>query len=342
VYFGLAKQRTERIAKEKNKRRAERFIEEWKRVVIVNEGIAVQDLPVSFEMVNRKGPLQDLWEMTKSIQGMLKTQYFESRSRVSGLRRLISTQTRTIGYDRFAVRERKTLYGKLRQSTSDFDRLLEQASSLNWAVHDFLSDLISPLQEAATEQGSSSSQFERFPCLKFAPIKQPDRAIQKCVRSYRRNAGCLTDLVRCTIIVETIDQLLRLFKLFQDRSIFGEESVERFHLLGVNVEDDTRSRESLSSSQLDRLQEDIYFRITRVKNRFHHKSEYYDPATGYRDLSLNLEVGWNYESDTLTLLPVQEWSKGVTEQHIIELQVSEPVSVFFFLLVFICVTSFQK
>jgi hypothetical protein len=196
-------------------------------------------------------------------------------------------------------------------------------------VHDFLSDLISPLQEAATEQGSSSSQFERFPCLKFAPIKQPDRAIQKCVRSYRRNAGCLTDLVRCTIIVGTIDQLLRLFKLFQDRSIFGE-SVESFHLLGVNVEDDTRSRESLSSSQLDRSQEDIYFRITRVKNRFHHKSEYYDPATGYRDLSLNLEVGWNYESDTLTLLPVQEWSKGVTEQHIIELQVSEPVCFFFF------------
>ena len=62
-----------------------------------------------------------------------------------------------------------------------------------------------------------------------------------------------------------------------------------------------------------------------MKNRFHHKSEHYDPATGYRDLSLNLEVGWHYESDTLTLLPVQEWSKGVTEQHIIELQVSKPV-----------------
>ena len=155
----------------------------------------------------------------------------------------------------------------------------------------FLSDLISPLQEAATEQDRNSSQFERFPCLKFAPINQPDRVIKKCVRSYRRNTGCLTDLVHCTIIVETIDQLLHLFKLFQDRSIFGEESVDRFHLLVVNVEDDTKSRESLSSSQSDRLQEDIYFRITRLKNRFHHKSEYYDPVTGYRDLSLNLEDG---------------------------------------------------
>ena len=336
VYFGLAKQRTERIAKEKNKWRAERFIEEWKRVVIVNEGIPAQDLPVSFEMVITKGPLKDLWEMTKSIQVKLKNQYCESRSRVSGLRRLISTQTRTIGYDRFAVRERKTLYGKFRQSTSDFDRLFEQASSLNSAVHDLLSDLISPLQEDATEQDSNSFKFEHFPCLKFAPIKQPDRTIQKCVRSYRRDAGCLTDLVRCTIIVETIDQLLRLFKLFQNRSIFGEKCVERFHLLGVDVQDDTKSRESLGSSQLDHLQEDIYFCITRVKNRFHHKSEHYDPATGYRDLSLNLEVGWHYESDTLTLLPVQEWSKGVT------LQVSEPVSGFVLFCMYSCVTSFQK
>ena len=98
--------------------------------------------------------------------------------------------------------------------------------------------------------------------------------------------------------------------------------------------DDENSRQSLSSLQSDNdsgdLQEDIYFRITQVKNRFHHKSEYYDPGTGYRDLSLNLEVGWNYDFDVLTFLPVQEWSKGVTEQHIIEVQVCAHMYLFFF------------
>jgi hypothetical protein len=338
VYFLLSNVFTIRNAKKKNRRRAQRFSEEWQKILMVNnvnEG--------TFEKVVTNGPLKDLVELTDSVEEELKTQYLAFRSHLSLLRR--QTQSRTKGYGRFAVHERKNSFGKFRQSTSDFDRLFEQASSLNSAVHDFLWDLISPLQEAATEHGRKgsivgslshrTSNFERFPCLLFGPIKKPDRAIQKCVRSYRRDVGCLTDLVRCTIVVETTEQLLRVFKMFRDKSIIGIESVERSYLLGVDVEeDDANTRQSLSSLQSDNdsgdLQEDIYFRITQVKNRFHHKSEYYDPGTGYRDLSLNLEVGWNYDFDILTFLPVQEWSKGVTEQHIIEVQVCAHVYLFFF------------
>jgi hypothetical protein len=284
-------------------------------------------------------------ELTDSVQEQLKTQYLALRSNVSLLRR--HTQSRIKGYGRFAVHERKNSFGKFRQSTYDFDRLFEQASALNSAVHDFLWDLIchsKPLQNATTEHGRKgsivgslsqrTSNCERFPCLIFGPIKKPDRAIQKCVRSYRRDVGCLTDLVRCTIVVETTEQLLQVFKMFREKSIIGINSVEMSYLLGVDVEDDATSRQSLSSLQSDidsaDLQEDIYFRITQVKNRFHHKSEFYDPGTGYRDLSLNLEVGWNYDFDVLTFLPVQEWSKGVTEQHIIEVQVCAHMYLFFF------------
>jgi hypothetical protein len=81
--------------------------------------------------------------------------------------------------------------------------------------------------------------------------------------------GCLTDLVRCTIVVETTEQLLQVFKMFRDKSIIGIKSVERSYLLGVDLEDDANSRQSLSSLQSDNdsgdLQGDIYFRITEVK-----------------------------------------------------------------------------
>jgi len=39
--------------------------------------------------------------------------------------------------------------------------------------------------------------------LRRGPVKLPERAMQKCVRSYRRDAGCLADLVRCTLIAKT-------------------------------------------------------------------------------------------------------------------------------------------
>jgi hypothetical protein len=126
--------------------------------------------------------------------------------------------------------------------------------------------------------------------------------------------------------VETADQLLDVFKMFLRMSVVGNATVERSHLLGVAVDNDSNNQTApgilnrmVSDSQLD----DQVFRITSVKNRFHQLSNSYDPATGYRDLSLNLEVGWSYDFDSAhpSFLPVYEWNKGVTEQQIIEVQV---------------------
>jgi hypothetical protein len=44
-------------------------------------------------------------------------------------------------------------------------------------------------------------------CLLRGPVKMPVRSMQKVVRSYRRDVGCLTDLVRCTIVARSPKQV---------------------------------------------------------------------------------------------------------------------------------------
>eukprot|EP00960_Hanusia_phi_P039407 753875-Hanusia_phi.AAC.8 len=63
----------------------------------------------------------------------------------------------------------------------------------------------------------------------------------------------------------------------------------------------------------------------RVKNRFHDSSRYYEPLNAYRNISINLEVGWVFEDDQCKFLPVDEWDLKVAESHICELQMYEIV-----------------
>eukprot|EP00961_Rhodomonas_salina_P040556 544842-Rhodomonas_salina.4 len=39
------------------------------------------------------------------------------------------------------------------------------------------------------------------------PVKQTERALQKCVRVYRRDPAYLADLVRCTVVFRTISDI---------------------------------------------------------------------------------------------------------------------------------------
>ena len=329
VYFLISKILTVSNAKTKIQAKFEQLNQEWQNLVRANEtqipmNVSGISNTVSFSTENSqvsRGSLQTLWDLTYAVERELRSQYLAERARVSLHMRQI--QNRNKGYGRFAVHEAgHDMLGKFRQVSSDLDQLFEQASSLNSAVQDYIADLLIPLQSSS----SSTSEFQRFPHLVNGPVKRPDRAIQKCVRSYRRDVGCLTDLVRCTIVVETADQLLDVFKMFLRMSVVGNATVERSHLLGVAVDNDSNNQTApgilnrmVSDSQLD----DQVFRITSVKNRFHQLSNSYDPATGYRDLSLNLEVGWSYDFDSAhpSFLPVYEWNKGVTEQQIIEVQV---------------------
>mmetsp|Transcript_47846 Transcript_47846/g.109088 ORF Transcript_47846/g.109088 Transcript_47846/m.109088 type:complete len:174 (+) Transcript_47846:178-699(+) len=130
------------------------------------------------------------------------------------------------------------------------------------------------------------------------PIKRPDRAIQKIVRSYLRDAALVTDLVRCTVVLETLAQVQAFV-----------ESLMAVSLIGVSG-----SEESASSGSTK------MFRLHRLKNRF---DRGYDSrrSGGYRDLSLNVEVGWVVQNGSPKFIPLDSWNRRVSETHICEIQV---------------------
>eukprot|EP00960_Hanusia_phi_P057515 763588-Hanusia_phi.AAC.4 len=76
---------------------------------------------------------------------------------------------------------------------------------------------------------------------------------------------------------------------------------------------------STSESESDKM-----FRITRVKNRFDEDSPDFESSTGFRNLSLSLEVGWTVDDKlrSCRFVPVSAWSTLMeVETHIIEVQV---------------------
>eukprot|EP00960_Hanusia_phi_P008782 251777-Hanusia_phi.AAC.1 len=271
--------------------------------------------------------LQKLWENTQTIEKLLESQFRSTRADVPIWKRIHQDSNK--GYGRFTRQDKGASMGKIRQLSSDLDHLFEEASSINSVFHDFIAELLKPLQswseyQPRSDQSVGELRAHRYPHLVCGPIKQPERAIEKCVRTYRRDVGCLTDLVRCTIVVENAQQLLEVFETFRTRSIIGIGAAERN---GEAEPINCRSEVSAETEALLRAEEgrassfeEPFFRITQVKNRFHSDSHHCNKLTGYRDLSLNVEVGWTFESNELIFLPVREWNQETTEQHIVEVQ----------------------
>ncbi|EKX31031.1 hypothetical protein GUITHDRAFT_122765 [Guillardia theta CCMP2712] len=221
--------------------------------------------------------------------------------------------------------------GKVRQQTNNFGQLFWQASSVNDHFHEFLADLLkknlchdlnpsNPAVSHGEQQLRPELRFLQRASLRGevrvdtwdnlifvrGPIKQPERAIQKCVRIYGRDSACLTDLVRATVVVEQLEQVEQLLAFLESISVIGTKQDRR----GGKQQ---QQQQSPSSQPL--------FRIVRVKNRFSDSSRYYEPENAYRNLSINLEVGWVFEEEQCKFLPVSEWDLKMAETHICELQV---------------------
>jgi hypothetical protein len=123
------------------------------------------------------------------------------------------------------------------------------------------------------------------------PIKKPERALQKLVRLYNRNPACLTDLVRCTVVVAGLREAAGFLELLGSKSVIGisETSVEDILGRDGSVHDSPR-----------------IMRITQLKNRL--DLCYKDiESMGYRDLCLNVEVGWTVENGAVQLQDVKDW-----------------------------------
>ncbi|EKX39961.1 hypothetical protein GUITHDRAFT_113953 [Guillardia theta CCMP2712] len=386
VYFAVIRVTTIRVARKKLGLNVQQYRKVWENCLQAtslsggadhsserDEEKSVSDRRSTFRMLHSssrlhpiaivdqqvtRGPLQQLWEVTSKVEEELVRQFHHCRSRVHPWKRF--WQLRNKGFGRFKAAEGSQSSGKIRQVSSNLDQLYEQASTINSAVHDLLSDLLAPLQ---VRHGSSQLTVGKYPMLIYGPVKQPQRAIEKCVRSYRRDVGCLTDLVRCTIVAETVEQLLQVLNLIRERSLVGIEPANPADetIMSVMGEERTSSwdseplsttrgsfhrrvvshvqsyvngfltnrdrwagdeeRQKLVRTESSTTKKEKFFRITHVKNRFHSSSKVFNPMTGYRDLSLHLEVGWTFNRNSVVFLPVEEWEQGTVERYIIEVQI---------------------
>jgi hypothetical protein len=240
--------------------------------------------------------------------------------------------------------KRYSVAGKVRQRCSDIGVLFVRAAIINDVFQDYFRNLVNSLNARRREVGTSAkSEEERRGdvVLVCGPVKKPERALQKCVRVFRRDAGCLTDLVRCTIVAQTIEQVYAIFSAIRSVSVVhshlkqkagnpdeapcpsspprrrrtsvlasgeaalrcrrselrgeGEmaaatnqvpEMENGWHTDDIGVTDETRLHQKAAEA---------LFRITACKDRFREGSKNVNSVTCFRNISLNLEVGFVFD-----------------------------------------------
>jgi len=94
---------------------------------------------------------------------------------------------------------------KIRQTTLDIDILFEQAVIVNDKFFEFLQSEIIPLSKALV--------------MCQGPVKRPDRALQKVVRRFHRDPRCLTDIVRCIILLDSIEGVWQVLEEILVKSV---------------------------------------------------------------------------------------------------------------------------
>jgi hypothetical protein len=127
--------------------------------------------------------------------------------------------------------------------------------------------------------------------MRKGPFKHPDRAMQKVVRSYERDAASLTDLTRCSAIFNKMAHLRAFMQLLESMSFVGIEDMDA--LQTALLPQQAQAQAGADDERREHVGDSRIFRITRVKNRY--AADYDVRETfGYRDLTLNLEVKSEY------------------------------------------------
>ena len=231
--------------------------------------------------------LDELAEAAHAKKAVLDAQYKDHVARSSYFARLLFV-LRTID-DKFASSQ----WGgtvKVRQVHKNLDVLFAHAALINLPFQNLAASIL---------LASGASSVIR------GPVKKPERAIEKVVRSYRRDSGCLTDLVRCTCTADSCEQLLNVTKAIFDNCEVGTTVTEDHSESGA-LENDPQSSQSKK------------FRLVKIKNLFDIK---YDckASAGYRSVSIDVEVGWEIEAGAVVFIPVSKW--GNVRRHVCEVQI---------------------
>lgn len=144
--------------------------------------------------------------------------------------------------------------------------------------------------------------------LTRGPIKKPDRSLQKVVRKYFRDARCLTDIVRCVILFESIGDLQIVLEHFMKKCVLDNNVLPRSDS-GFPHDEETLLGDDL---------EQKHFVLCQIKDRFTTQQ-----AIGYRDICMHLEVGWTILSESenyLHFVTVEDFGEKGIRTHICEVQ----------------------
>jgi hypothetical protein len=196
--------------------------------------------------------------------------------------------------------------GKARQKITDLNLLMTYAGKINESFQDLMYQKI--------RNHTSGLEFIA------GPVKQPTRTLQKLVRRYRRDVGCLTDLVRCTVIADSLENVKDFLQLLYSMSVAGlDNSFGGGDMWGkCPPKQEGKGSKQRVGEQVE-LRDQI-FRITALENRF--DASYNDETSmGYRDLALNVEVGWLINNGCVSFQKVRDWRRLRCITHICEIQV---------------------
>ena len=186
--------------------------------------------------------------------------------------------------------------GKYRQRTQNVDLLFEEAVALNQAFLQLVEDEI---------LGASQSFTGTLVC---GPVKRTDRALQKVVRKYYRDIRCLTDLIRCCMVLPSIESVRQCLEVIRSKSVVGA--------LPAHGEEE---RLMLMAGTMEEAKSEQVFRLVNIKDKF---SVYQED--GYRYINLNVEVAWTIASesgDSLEFVSAYDiWDKPDIRTHICEIQ----------------------
>jgi hypothetical protein len=237
------------------------------------------------------GTVTDLAKLCKGITARLDMQREEALQMLPWYRKVQAYLDQRVG--RWSLLRK----GKARQQSTDLDLLMVRAGAINEPFLDIVSDL-----------AFNGCSVNHRTGLEFVagPVKQPTRTLQKLVRRYRRDVGCLTDLVRCTVIADSLENVEVFLQLLLSMSVVGLDTSfeEKGKQIFTNI--------VFSGDQI--------FRITALENKFDPSYDA-EASMGYRDLALNVEVGWLVSDGMVSFQKVRNWRLLNCLTHICEIQI---------------------
>jgi hypothetical protein len=176
------------------------------------------------------------------------------------------------------------------------------------------------------------------------PIKNFNRAIAKIYRAYAGNFRRITDIVRCTVVLDSIEDIgnfMIMLNAIGWVERYEIDDVKKRVRQGENPLNFSRwsvisglqklylmylfMRSFFMSRFLGLPREDVVnarrgaFQIVRVKNRFAEDS----PVGGYRDVNIKVRVGFkpNYLLSSPVFVPVEKWDDSGVQTVVCEIQV---------------------